>query len=61
MKIFALLSKNDLDPKIYLIHNNLLPLNDIKEIFLARIYVVITIFKLNKSAMSYKGNILNIK
>jgi len=54
VKIRTLLSKNDLDPKIDLMHHLLPPLNDIKEIFLAHIYIAMTMFKLEKGAIGHK-------
>ena len=60
MKIRTLLSENDLDPKLYLVNNILPPLSNIKEMFLAHIHVIMTIFKLEKGTISYKGNVLNI-
>ena len=60
MKIHTLSSKNDLDPQLYLVNNILPPLSDIEEIFLAHIHIVMTVFKLEKGKIGYKGNILNI-
>ena len=48
-----------MDPKIYLICNDLDSLNDIEEIFLTHIHVIITAFKLDKGIIGYKENILN--
>lgn len=61
LKKRALSSENDLHPKSYLINNILPPINDIEEMFLARIHVVMTAFKLEKGALGYKGNVLNMQ
>ena len=46
--------------KIYLVHNELSPLNNIKEMLLVWVHLVITTFKLENGVISYKRNTLNM-
>ena len=61
IEICALSSENDLDPKIYLVNNILPTFSNIEEMFIDRIHVVMKVFKLEKGAIGYKGNTLNIQ
>ena len=61
IKIRDLLSENDLYSKLYLVNNALFPFSNIKEMFLAHIHIIMTVFKLEKGIIGYKGNVLNMQ
>ena len=50
-----------MDSKLCRIINDLSILNDIEEIFIARVHIVMAVYLLSKGTISYKGNILNIQ
>jgi len=54
-------SKNDMDPKIDLMYHLLPELNNIEEMFIARVQPVMKVFRLEKGRIDYKGNVLNME
>ena len=54
-------SENNIEPKLYLMNDQLPKLNDIEEMFIARVHVVISMYRLSKGNIGYKGNVLNIQ
>ena len=61
MQIRTLSSENDLDPKIESMYHLLPELNDIEEMFIARVHVVMKVFQIGNGNIGYKGNVLNIE
>ena len=53
--------ENNMDPRINEIINVLPKLNDIEEMFIARVHVVIKVYCLSKGSIGYKGNIINME
>jgi len=53
--------ENNMDPKLYLIYNHLPKLNDIEEMFISRVYVVMSVYRLSKGNIGYKENVLNMQ
>jgi len=50
-----------MDPKLYLISNQLPVLNDIEEMFIAKVHIVMSVYCISKGNIGYKGNVLNMQ
>ena len=50
-----------MDPKLYLVCNQLLKLTGIEEMFIARVYAVTSAHRLSKENIGYEGNTLNVQ
>ena len=61
MKTRACAIENDMDPKIDSMYHLLPHLSNIEEMFIARVYVVMKVYRLDKGRIGYKGNILNVE